>query len=78
MSQNATAKDRDKLSGLFRFAQGLLAARSKVLMPMREAGLGCFLEAEVAHLPGVALALDDENWLMLQRLRETQPPSPED
>jgi len=78
MSQKDPTNAREKLSGLFHFAQGLLAARSKVLMRMRETGLGCFLEAEVADLPGVALPTAQESWLVLERLRETPPPSPED
>ena len=30
--------DRDKLSGLFRFAQGVLAAKERVLMRMQDTG----------------------------------------
>jgi len=77
MVHSESVNDRDKLSGLFHFAQGLLASRGKVLLRMQDTGLGCFLEAELADLPGVALGPDPDNWLVLQRLRETQPPSPD-
>lgn len=78
MDYDKPVNDREKLSGFLRFSQGMLAARSKVLMRMRDTGLGCFLEADVADLPGIVLDPDDENWLALKRLRETRPPSPED
>ena len=70
-------EDRGKLSGLFRFAQGVLAARDQVILSMRQTGLGCFLEAEITGLPGIELNPDQENWLVLRRLRESQPPLPE-
>jgi len=70
--------DRDKLSGLFRFAQGVLAARDQLVLRMRDTGLGCFFESEMAGLPGIGLNVDSDNWLMLQRLRESQPPMPEE
>ncbi|AHF05495.1 hypothetical protein MARPU_09385 [Marichromatium purpuratum 984] len=43
---------------------------------MRDTGLGCFPESELRDLPGLSLRPDDENWLILHRLRETAPPRP--
>jgi len=75
---NSTDKtDREKLSGFFRFAQGVLAARDKAILRMGETGLGCFLENEIINLPGLTLNTDEDRWLVLQRLRESQPPFPE-
>ena len=77
MPQQDYAGDRDKLSGLFRFAQGVLAARDKPVLNMRETGLGCFLENDMARLPGLDLNPDPENWLVLERLRATETPLPQ-
>ncbi len=78
MPQNVDATDRVKLSGLFRFAQGVLAAREQVQLRMQDTGLGCFSETEMRDLPGIALNVDADNWLVLQRLRETRPPDPDE
>jgi hypothetical protein len=40
MVHHEPANDREKLTGLFHFAESLRAARKKVLMRMRDTGLG--------------------------------------
>jgi len=76
MPNRAEETDREKLSGFFKFAEGVLAARERVLLRMRETGFGCFIEHEVAGLPGLSFNVG-ENWLVLKRLRESQAPRPE-
>ncbi|MDF1710472.1 MAG: AAA domain-containing protein [Paracoccaceae bacterium] len=70
-----TDADREKLSGLLSFAQGVLTARDKVQMTMG-AGLGVFHEGDIAGLPGVHLDDEDGNWLRIERQRDTRPPEP--
>lgn len=65
-TNNNASTDRDKLSGFFRFAQGVLAAREQVILRMRDTGLGCFLENQIAGLPGLSLDVDEESWLVLK------------
>ena len=77
MNDFSRKTDQEKLSGFFRFAQGILAARDQVILRMRDTGLGCFLETEIAGLPGLKLNVDDQQWLVLERLREGRAPVPE-
>lgn len=77
MNESHDMTDRDKLLGLFRFAQGLLAAKQGVLMRMQDTQLGYFPEMDIRDLPGIQVEPDDESWLRLERLRETQPPAVE-
>jgi len=73
-----TAVDRDRLSGLFEFAEGLLSAKDKALMTMKSTGLGYFPESRLVGLPGLQFDGQSDVWLQLQRLRETAPPTPLD
>ena len=74
-SEGMSPEERQKLSGLFGFAQGVLNARAKVQMSM-SSGLGVFREADIAGLPGLHLDCDDGSWLRMERQRETKPPEP--
>lgn len=67
--------DRDKLSGLLGFAEGVLSARNKVQMEM-QTGLGLFHENKLSGLPGIEFDCDDGTWLRIQRQKETRPPNP--
>jgi len=68
-------EDRNKLSGLLAFAQGVLTAREQVQLTMAS-GLGVFYEGDIVGLPGVHLDQDDSTWLRIERQRETSPPEP--
>ncbi|MGP1395713.1 MAG: DUF3320 domain-containing protein [Inquilinaceae bacterium] len=78
MDGDNTVTDRDKLSGLFRFAQGILAAKNQTLMRMQDTGFGYFPEPDIKDLPGIVLKPDDESWIQLARLRPGRPPAPND
>ncbi|KAA6182736.1 DUF3320 domain-containing protein [Thiohalocapsa marina] len=69
-------EDRNRLSGLFQFAEGVLRARDSVLYQMSDTRLGVFAEREIAGLPGVSLNAEDERWLKVERLRESAPQAP--
>jgi transcription elongation GreA/GreB family factor/very-short-patch-repair endonuclease len=75
--EDLSPDDRQKLSGLLGFAQGVLTAREKVQMTM-SAGLGVFHETDIQGLPGLHLDCDDGAWLRIDRQRETKPPEPAD
>ena len=66
--------ERNRLSRFFSFAEGVLAARENVILKMEETGLGMFLEDQIQGLPGVSLNGEGNDWLRLERLRETPPP----
>lgn len=69
-------EDRNRLSGLFQFAEGVLRAKDSVLYQMSDTRLGVFAAQEMAGLPGVSLNAEDERWLKVERLRESAPQAP--
>lgn len=76
MSNASSVTDGEKLSGLFRFAQGVLEAKGTTPLRMQSDKHGFFPEWKITGLPGLTLQPDNENWLKLERLRETAPPKP--
>ena len=78
MSDALSVTDSEKLSGLFRFAQGVLEAKGVTPLRMQSDKHGFFPEWKISGLPGLVLNPDDENWLKLERLRETEPSQPSD
>jgi hypothetical protein len=70
------ATDRDRLSGMMRFAEELLRARDKIVMRLADFSLGVFHQEDVMHLPGIRFDNADP-WMSIERLRKIENPRPE-
>lgn len=75
--EHISSEERQKLSGLLSFSQGVLDARSKVQMEMESGRLGVFLEQQISGLPGVEIDGNDNVWLRVNRQHETKMPEPD-
>src|SRR5215831_4173671 len=72
MSGLGVAKGR--LRNLLKYTDELLSFNEKVAFDLAREPYPHFHEFQVAALEGVDTAHDEETWLRIRRLRETQPP----
>ena len=70
--------DVSRVQSLLRFAGKVLTARERVLMQMGDTRLGVFRQRDIYDLPGVLMDGDDGEWLIIKRLEETSPKSPDE
>lgn len=76
--QEVSHTEREAIDRFLGFASGVLTARDKVQMTMGQSRMGVFPQAEIAGLPGLRIASEDNEWLRLRRLTETRPENPPD
>jgi len=70
--------DVNRVQSLLRFAGKVLTARERVLMQMGDTRLGVFRQRDICDLPGVLMDGDDGEWIIIKRLEETSPKSPDE
>ncbi len=65
------------LRNVLLYTEELVGFRDRIVYDISTQPYPSFHEAAIFSLEGVELAPDDDNWLRVRRLRETQPPDPD-
>ena len=68
-------KAKNDLVRALRYTRELLSMNDKIIFDVSAEPHPRFFESEIRGLEGVVLGADDDNWLRIKRLRETQPPA---
>ena len=66
---------KTRLQNLLKYTDELLSFNEKVAFDLAREPYPHFHESQVATLEGVETALDEDTWIRIRRLRETQPPA---
>ena len=66
---------KSRLQNLLKYTDELLSFNEKVAFDLAREPYPHFHEFQVATLEGVETALDEDTWIRIRRLRETQPPA---
>lgn len=70
----ALAKTKKDLGNLLKYTGELLSINEKIVFDIAGESFSVFPEHAVSGLEGVDLAIDDETWIKIRRLRESAPP----
>ena len=68
---------RKDLCNLLSYAEELLRISEKVVADLSKDAVRVFHEHQISRLEGVSVAVSDEEWLRIARLREIPPPNPD-
>ena len=72
-----TVKVRKDLGNLLKYTEELISFNEKIIYDLAREAYPHFHEYEVSKLEGVTVSADNDTWIKLKRLRETQPPTPD-
>jgi very-short-patch-repair endonuclease len=74
----ALTKAQRDLRNVLRYAEELVSFKDRVIFDLAAEPHPSFHETAVSGLEGIDLAVDADAWMRLRRLRETQPPKPDE